>query len=145
MSSYVSNVTHGQILVDSCLRSSLYTRKPPIIFSRFQIISLVYCTWFLKCKIWGQQLSYCKQLTHRLIIKHLYHRLIMELDLQSVFGLHVHSCTHWLRPNTPTPRIWAHTMALLVSQDRRHHNFDPLFVYYFKNRIVRARCSFNQR
>jgi hypothetical protein len=22
----------------------------------------------------------------------------MELDLQSLFGLHVHSCTHWLRP-----------------------------------------------
>jgi len=23
------------------------------------------------------------------------HRLNMELDLQSLFGLHVHSCTHW--------------------------------------------------
>jgi hypothetical protein len=22
----------------------------------------------------------------------------MELDLQSLFGLHVHSCTHWMRP-----------------------------------------------
>jgi hypothetical protein len=30
-------------------------------------------------------------------------RLNMELDLQSLFGLHVivHSCTHWLRPHTP--------------------------------------------
>ncbi len=39
------------------------------------------------------------------------HRLNMELDLQSLFGLHVHSCTHWLRPRTPppsTPRSWAH-------------------------------------
>jgi hypothetical protein len=26
------------------------------------------------------------------------HRLNMELDLQSLFGLHVHSCTHWLSP-----------------------------------------------
>jgi hypothetical protein len=26
------------------------------------------------------------------------HRLNMELDLKSLFGLHVHSCTHWLRP-----------------------------------------------
>jgi hypothetical protein len=34
----------------------------------------------------------------------------MELDLQSLFGLHVLSCTHWLRPRNPTPppRIWAH-------------------------------------
>jgi hypothetical protein len=26
------------------------------------------------------------------------HMLNMELDLQSLFGLRVHSCTHWLRP-----------------------------------------------
>jgi hypothetical protein len=26
------------------------------------------------------------------------HRLKMELNLQSLFGLYVHSCTHWLRP-----------------------------------------------
>jgi hypothetical protein len=33
----------------------------------------------------------------------------MELDLQLLFGLHVHSCTHWLRPRKPpSPRIWAH-------------------------------------
>jgi hypothetical protein len=37
------------------------------------------------------------------------HRLNMELDLQSLFGLHVQSCTHWLRPrNPPAPPIWAH-------------------------------------
>ena len=28
-------------------------------------------------------------------------RLNVELDLQSLFGLHVHSCTHWLRPRNP--------------------------------------------
>jgi hypothetical protein len=34
----------------------------------------------------------------------------MEIDLQSLFGLHVHSCTHWLIPRNPhpPPRIWAH-------------------------------------
>jgi hypothetical protein len=34
----------------------------------------------------------------------------MELDLRNLFGLHVHSCTHWLRPrkHPPPPRIWAH-------------------------------------
>ena len=38
------------------------------------------------------------------------HRLNMELDLQSFFGLHVHSCTHWLRPRNPPslPRNWTH-------------------------------------
>ncbi len=33
----------------------------------------------------------------------LMHRLNMELDLQSLFGLHVYSCTHWLRPRNPAP------------------------------------------
>jgi hypothetical protein len=33
----------------------------------------------------------------------------MLLDVQSLFWLHVHSCTHWLRPETPPPRIWAYT------------------------------------
>jgi hypothetical protein len=32
----------------------------------------------------------------------------MELDLQSLFGLQVHSSTQCLRPATPPPRIWAH-------------------------------------
>ena len=36
------------------------------------------------------------------------HRLNMELDLRSLFGLHVLSCTHWVRPRTlPPPSIWA--------------------------------------
>ncbi len=35
--------------------------------------------------------------------KYLPHRLKMELDLQSLFGLHVHSCTHWLRHRIHTP------------------------------------------
>jgi hypothetical protein len=47
----------------------------------------------------------------------------MELDLQSLFGLHVHSCTHWLKPrnrNPPPPHLGSYTRVLLVSQDRRH-------------------------
>jgi hypothetical protein len=31
------------------------------------------------------------------------HRLNIEIDLQSLFGLHGHSCTHWLRHRTPPP------------------------------------------
>ncbi len=40
-----------------------------------------------------------------------WHRLNIELDLRSLFGLLVHSCAHWLRPPnspSPSPRIWAH-------------------------------------
>ncbi len=57
------------------------------------------------------------------------HRLIIELDLQSLFGLLVHSCTHWQRPANPppptphsviTPHLGSYTGALLVSQERRH-------------------------
>jgi hypothetical protein len=41
------------------------------------------------------------------------HRLNIALRLQSLFGLHVQSCNHWLRPRNRTspplpPRIWAH-------------------------------------
>jgi hypothetical protein len=39
----------------------------------------------------------------------------MELDLQSLFGIHVHNCTLWQRPRRPAPPpppdpppIWAH-------------------------------------
>jgi len=43
------------------------------------------------------------------IIKYMYVKYSVELDLQSLLGLHVHSCTHWLRPcNSPVPRSWAH-------------------------------------
>jgi hypothetical protein len=46
----------------------------------------------------------------------------MELDLESLFGLLVHCCTHWLRPrNTPPPPAFGSYMrALLISQDRQH-------------------------
>ncbi len=54
------------------------------------------------------------------------HWLSMEIDLQSLFGFHVHSCTHWLRPrNHPTPLPPPHphlgscTRALLISLDRQ--------------------------
>ncbi len=30
-------------------------------------------------------------------------RLNMELDLQTLFGIHVHSVTHWLRTLPPSP------------------------------------------
>ncbi len=48
-----------------------------------------------------------------------HHRLNMKLGLQSLIGLHVHSCT---QPRNPPPPqyLGSYTRALLVSQDRRH-------------------------
>jgi hypothetical protein len=53
---------------------------------------------------------------------HLKHRLNMVLDLQSLFGLHAHSYTHWLRCRNPPPpsHLGSNTRTLLVSQERRH-------------------------
>ncbi len=49
------------------------------------------------------------------------HRLNLELDLQSLFGLHLHSCIHWPRPHTPPPpHLGSYRRALLFSQDRQH-------------------------
>jgi hypothetical protein len=49
------------------------------------------------------------------------HRLNMDLDLQSLFELHAHSCTHWLRPRKPPPPLHLGSYTrVLVSQDRRH-------------------------
>jgi hypothetical protein len=49
-------------------------------------------------------------------------KLNMELDLQSLFGLHAYSCTHRLRPrNSPLPpHLGSYSRAPMVSQDRRH-------------------------
>ncbi len=60
--------------------------------------------------------------------KCLSHWLNMELDLHSLFGIHVHSCTHWMRPRNypPPPHLGSYTRALLVSQDRLHPLCDPL-------------------
>jgi len=67
----------------------------------------------------------CLQQNRRMhIAERLQHRLNMQLDPQSLFGLHVHSYTHWLRlrnPPPPTPpHLGSYTRALLFSQDRRH-------------------------
>ncbi len=62
----------------------------------------------------------------------------VELDLQSLFGLLVHSCTHWLRPrptppphpppSPPWPHLGSYTRALMVSQDRQRLFVTPWFL-----------------
>jgi hypothetical protein len=56
------------------------------------------------------------------------HRLNLELDLQSLFGLHVHSCNVLngcdpaiLPPPPPSLRIWAHIRGRYWSAKFRHH------------------------
>ncbi len=71
-------------------------------------------------------------LTTRLDLIHYYHRLNMELDLQSLVGL---LCTSvfigWGPATPPFPRIWAHIRGrLLVSQDRGHFLINPLITNF---------------
>ncbi len=55
------------------------------------------------------------------------HWLNMELYIQCLFGLHVHSCTHLLRPRNPfPPHLGSYTRALLVSHQ-------DLLTYISKN------------
>jgi len=65
----------------------------------------------------------------------------MELDLQSLFGLHVcahmHSLAKSETPATPSPpHLGSYTRALQVSQDRRH-----LFVTPWNKILERVACS----
>ncbi len=65
----------------------------------------------------------------------------------SLFGLHMHSCTHWLSPRTSPPHWGSYTSALLVSQDRRHlvvtscFNISIQILYKIAGRLF---CSFKR-
>jgi hypothetical protein len=60
------------------------------------------------------------------------HRLNMELDLQSLFGLHVHSCTHQLRTRNPPPPSFGLIYERAIGQPRcrRHLFVTPLSESY---------------
>ncbi len=71
-------------------------------------------------KFWNSSVKTC-WLTSR-------HRLNMELDLQSLFGLLWTAVLIGLDPVTLTPRIWAHIRGrYLVSKGRRHLFVTPCF------------------
>jgi hypothetical protein len=43
----------------------------------------------------------------------------MVLDLQSLFGLHVYNCTHWLRPrSSPPPPAFVRIYKGTIGQTR---------------------------
>jgi hypothetical protein len=51
----------------------------------------------------------------------------MESDLQTLFGLHVHSCTHWLRPHNPPPPPFGLIYEGAIGQPRKTTSLcDPL-------------------
>jgi hypothetical protein len=54
------------------------------------------------------------------------HRFNMKLDLQSLFGLRVPSCNHWLRPRIPP----AYTRAILAAKIDDISLWPPTRVYY---------------
>ncbi len=67
-----------------------------------------------------------------------HHRLNTELDLQNIFGLNFHSCTHCLRPRNPTPRIWAHTRGRYWSAKIDYISLWPPGVLYLVHAVVNA-------
>jgi hypothetical protein len=75
----------------------------------------------------------------------------MELDLQSLFGLHVQSCTHWLRPRNappPVPRILAHIRGRYWSakiDDISTSRCDPLLFTYSQDPSFSVWLSFKMR
>ncbi len=100
--------------------------------------------------------NYVKKLREQFIV--LDHRLKMEVDLQSLFGLHVTWCAQLfsLAEETlqlpPSPRIWTRiTRALLVSKDRRHLFVTPCswpidtFVVYAPNVLQQPPRSLDRK
>jgi hypothetical protein len=42
----------------------------------------------------------------------------MDLYLQNLFGLHVHSCTHWLKPRNQPPPAFVLIYDAVIGQPR---------------------------
>jgi len=57
------------------------------------------------------------------------HRLNMELDLQGLFGLHVHSCTHWLAETPHTPQEISQVIKFILGAQPMPMYFD-YFLWY---------------
>jgi hypothetical protein len=99
-----------------------------IIFLANGVLSnRTYFRWvtYIKTNSHAHFLVFCGNKSH-------FRRLNMELDLQSLFGLYVYSCSYWLRPPQPPPPLPTHlgsyTRMLLVSRDRRHLFVTPWLV-----------------
>ncbi len=88
---------------------------------------------FTSLKVWTPN-------SHFSLVHH-HHKLNMDLKLQSLCGLHVHCRTHWLRPRTPPPSIWAHIRGRYWSAKIDDISLcDPLTITEYT--VQRARLSF---
>ncbi len=88
-----------------------------------------------------RNLSYCTDVLYMYIDRSMYprnHRLNMELDLQCLIGLRVHSCTQWLRTPQPPPLLFGLIYEGAIGQPRKTTSqwplalnlYFPLFFYY---------------
>jgi hypothetical protein len=66
----------------------------------------------------------------------------MELDLQSLFGLHVHSFSHWLRPRTPPPLFGliyeSISITTIYSRKKFSAKFPHIFITFTYSLYTRA-------
>ncbi len=89
----------------------------------------------------------CSQSTLYLPLQTSTHRLNMELDLQSLFGLLFTAVLIGWDPATPPlpPHLGSYTRALLASQDRRHLFVTPcLNRFYQPEHLLLPPSNFNQ-
>ncbi len=95
--------------------------------------------FYYTCALCNVQIPlHIKSCFHQWCVKVKY---VVTVDLQSLFGLNVHTCTHWLRPRNPPPHLGSYTRALLVSQDRRHFFVTPCFPVIAQKYWRKARLS----
>jgi hypothetical protein len=70
------------------------------------------------------------------------HRLNMELDLQSLFGLYVHSCPHWLTPRISPP---SSTFGLIyedsIGQPRKTTSLSDPLVFERMNAKIKKKTA----
>ncbi len=95
---------------------SLAQKYPSVVFLSRMVKSILVRPKYCLCNEELDATVYC------------IHRLNMELDL------HVHSCTHWLRPRNPPPpipRIWAHIRGRYWSAKTDDISLWPPWLHYF--------------
>ncbi len=76
------------------------------------------------------------------------HRLNMKLYLQSLFGIHMHSCINWLRPRHPSllpSHLGSYTVQgrYHVNQDRRHLFGTPCICIQYRTYVITSYDSLN--
>jgi hypothetical protein len=87
----------------SCLGQESNLRVPDLAIYKRTCLTLCYIIYCTKCTTVTVSCILHEPKFGDDTLNISYHRLNMDLDLQSLFGLHVHRCTHWPRPLNPPP------------------------------------------